>query len=155
MKTKRYLFFVIVFVLVFTAACGGGAEISAPAEAPAVEAAAPAAEEQPADNPAEESADEPAEAAVETEFPLPEDTSNIMDLGNGAINFQTALSIPDVATFYRMAFPDYTEREILTIAEEGSLNLVFDGHESGQMIVVQGFPMGEGVTNVSIRLEAE
>ena len=148
---KKKISIILAVLLATTLACGlfGG---SAPVEAPAAEAPAESAPaEESVDSTAEEA---PAETAVDSEFPLPEDANNVMDLGNGAINFQTELSIPDVATFYRMAFPEYNEREILTIAEEGSLNLVFDGHESGQSIVIQGFPMGEGVTNVSIRLEA-
>ena len=152
MKAKRYLFIVMIFILALTAACGGGAETTAPvAEAPAEAPAEVPAESAPAEEPVEEA---PAETSVDSDFPLPDDASNVMDIGNGALNFQTALSIPDVATFYRFAFPDYTEREILTIAEEGSLNLVFDGHESGQSVVIQGFPKDDGTVNVSIRLEA-
>ncbi len=150
MKTKTTLFIVLTFVLAFTAACGGGAPTSAPpadapAEAPAEEPAP--AEEAPAEEPAVE---EPAGATVE--FPLPEDASNVMEIGNGTINFQTALSIPDVVTFYRFAFPDYTEREASTSVEDASFSIMFDGHESGQAIVVQGFNVDGGV-NVSIRLE--
>ena len=144
MKTKHTLFIVMIFVLAFTAACSGGtATPAAPADVPA-------------EAPAEAPTDEPAEApAAASEFPLPDDASNAMLVGEGTTNFQTGLSIPDVVTFYRFAFPDYTEREIVTVVTDASFNLVFDGHESGQMIVIQGFPMGEGVTNVSIRLEAE
>ncbi len=156
MKTKHALFIIMIFVLAFTAACGGGAATSAPpaeapVEAPAEEPAAEAPVEEAAEAPAEEPAEE---TAATSEFPLPDDASNVMALGDGVTNFQTALSIPDVVTFYRFAFPDYTEREILTVITDASLNLVFDGHASGKAIVVQGFPMGD-VTNVSIRLEAE
>ncbi len=150
MKIKYTLFVVLIFVLAFTAACGGGAPTSAPpAEAPAeapAEVPAPA-EEVPAEEPA---AEEPAGATVE--FPLPEDASNVMEIGDGTFNFQTTLSIPDVVTFYRFAFPDYTEREVVTVVEDASFSIVFDGHESGEAIVVQGFSVDGGV-NVSIRLE--
>jgi len=153
-------------VLAFTAACGGGtatqappaeAPVEEPVEAPAEEpAAAEPAAEVPTEEPAEAPTEEPAEESTATpEFPLPDDASNVMVVGEGVTNFQTGLSIPDVVTFYRFAFPDYTEREVVTVVTDGSFNLVFDGHESGQMIVIQGFPMGEGVVNVSIRLEAE
>ena len=142
MKTKSMFFIVMIFVLAFTAACGGGTEPAAP----------PA--EAPAEVPVEEAvAEAPAEAT--TDFPMPEDASNVMVVGEGVTNFQTELSIPDVLTFYRLAFPNYTEREILTVVTDASLNLVFEGHESGNLIVIQGFPMGEGVVNVSIRLEAQ
>ena len=158
MKTKKLLFIVTIFVLGFTAACGGTATpvqpVDAPVEAPAE---APVVEEPAAEAPAEESAVEaPAEApaSVTTEFPLPEDASNLTDIGNGAFNFQTALSIPDVVTFYRFAFPEYTEREAVTVVEDTSFSIVFDGHASGQAIVIQGFSVDGGI-NVSIRLEAQ
>ncbi|MCP4140386.1 MAG: hypothetical protein GY755_08875 [Chloroflexi bacterium] len=155
MYKKRWSFLVLVFVFALTTACGGGAPAPAPVEeAPVVEEAPPPAEEE-VEAPAQEEAPA-APAETETEFPLPDDvdSSTVMDLGNGAINFQTELSIPDVVTFYRFAFPDYTEREILTVVTDASLNLVFDGHESGMAIVIQGFPMGDAGNNVSIRLEA-
>jgi hypothetical protein len=139
MKTKRTLFIVMIFVLAFTAACGGGGDAPAP----------------PAEVPAEAPpAEEPAPAAVEINFPLPDDVDpgSVMDTGNGSINFQTTLSIPDVVTFYRFAFPDYTEREAITNVEDAAFSIVFDGHESGQAIVIQGFSMDSGV-NVNIRLE--
>lgn len=169
MKTKHTLLIVIIFVLAFTAACGGGTATSAPpadvptevpteapvevpVEEPTIEPATEAPTEEPAQAPTEVPTEEPVAAP---EFPLPDDAGNVMVIGEGATSFQTGLSIPDVVTFYRFAFPDYTEREILTVVEEGIFNLVFDGHPSGQAIVIQGFPMGEGVVNVSIRLEAE
>jgi hypothetical protein len=31
--------------------------------------------------------------------------------------------------------------------------MVFDGHESGKAIVVQGVDLGDGMVNISIRLE--
>ena len=144
---KKKTFILLALLLTTMLACslaGGGADS---VEAPAVEAPAESA-------PVEEAEEAPAEeASVDTEFPLPDDAKGVTEVGNGTINFQTGLSIPDVATFYRMAYPNYTEREIVTIAEEGSLNLVFDGHESGKAIVIQGFPLGDGMNNVSIRLE--
>jgi len=167
MKTKHTLFIVMIFVLAFTAACGGTATPAPSADAPPAEAPA-VVEEQPAEvaveEPAEIAVEEPAEASAEEpaaplgvgmDFVMPEDASNVMEIGNGTINFQTALSIPDVVTFYRFAFPDYVEREVVTVVEDGTFNLVFDGHESGQAVVIQGFPMSEGIVNVSIRLEAQ
>lgn len=142
MKKRTLLILAVLLTTMLACSLTGGA---APTEAP-VDIGS-----EPIDEPA---AEEPAPAAeANTEFPLPDDATSITDLGNGAVNFQTSLSIPDVATFYRMAFPNYAEREILTIAEEGSLNLVFDGHESGKSVIIQGFPLGDGNVNVSIRLE--
>jgi hypothetical protein len=47
----------------------------------------------------------------------------------------------------------YTERTILTVTSETTFSMVFDGHESGQAIVVQGVDFGDGTVNVNIRLE--
>jgi len=49
----------------------------------------------------------------------------------------------------------YVEREILTVIDEKGFSMVFDGHASGKMIVVQGVDLGNGSTNVNIRLEEE
>jgi hypothetical protein len=150
MHKKRWLFLVLVFVLALTTACGGGA--SAPVEeAPAVEEAAPpAAEEAPAQEEA------PPAAKMETEFPLPEDVdaSTVIDLGDGAINFQTTLTLPDAVSFYRFAFADlgYVERDINTSIEDTTFSMVFDGHASGIAIVIQGVDLGESV-NINIRFE--
>ena len=131
-----------------------------PAEAPVVVEEEPA--EVPMEEPAEVPIEEPAEAPTEEpaaplsvgiDFVMPEDASNLMQIGDGTINFQTSLSIPDVISFYRFALIElnYTEREVLTTLDDMSFNIVFDGHESGLAIIIQGFKMDTKV-NVSIRL---
>ena len=182
MKTKKLLFVVMIFVLAVTAACGGEATpvpateapvespaeaapvveetvASAPAEAPA-EAPTEVPTEAPADVPTEEPVEAPTEAPAQEnpapapapDFLLPDDASNTMVIGEGVTTFQTALSMPDVITFYRFGFPDYTERDALTEFSEASFQIVFDGHESGKAVIVQGFSLGEGAVSVSIRL---
>jgi hypothetical protein len=90
-----------------------------------------------------------------TEFPLPSDVSNFMELGEDSINFQTKMSLKDVMAFYQDAFSkeNYKERKLLTVTSDTTFNLVFDGHKSGKAIVIQGVDLG-GSTNVNIRLEA-
>ncbi|MBT3315210.1 MAG: hypothetical protein HN390_11425 [Anaerolineae bacterium] len=152
MYKKRWLFLVLVFVLALTTACGGGASAPAPVEeAPAIEEAAPpAAEEAPAQEEA------PPAAEMESDFPLPEDVdvSTVIDLGDGAINFQTTLTLPDAVTFYRFAFADlgYVERDINTSIEDTTFSMIFDGHANGKAIVIQGVDLGESV-NINIRFE--
>jgi hypothetical protein len=132
----------------------GGPDSPAPSgDAPAQEeATAPAAE--PAN---EEPTTAPAESgpAIETEFPLPEDAMNAMDLGNGMISFQTEMTIEETLEFYREALSaeGYTEREITTATTETTLNLVFDGHASGDAIVIQAVDLGNGTVNITIRFE--
>lgn len=164
MKKRRNLFVILALFLALSLACNLGAAPAAVENEPAVEEAAPPTEKAPTETVAEvPTAEEaptveeeaPAEnKSVETEFPLPEDVEKVDDLGNGAINFQTSLSLPDAVTFYRFAFIDlgYTEREINTVIEDTTFSIVFDGHESGKAIVVQGVDLGESV-NINIRFE--
>ena len=159
MYKKRWLFFLLVFVLAVTAACGGGGETTAPVEeAPAVEEAVPPVVDE-VEAPAEEAPAQeevPAAAEIESEFPIPDDVDagSVMDMGDGAINFQTSLSLPDAVTFYRFAFIDlgYVEREINTSITDTVFSIVFDGHPSGKAIVIQGVTLGDN-TNINIRFE--
>jgi hypothetical protein len=90
-----------------------------------------------------------------TEFPLPTDISNFMDIGSDAINFQAKMSLKDAIAFYRDSFAKigYKERELNTAITDATFNLVFDGHASGKAIVVQGVDLGDGSVNISIRFE--
>ena len=166
MKTKTLLFLSMILVLALTTACGGEATppppTQAPAEAPVDPTPVPPEEptvipeptEVPPEAPTEASA-EPAPAEPTTiapEFPLPDDATNVIMVGEGVTTFRTALSLPDVVTFYRFAFPELTEREALTEFSDNAFQLVFDGHESGKSVIVHGFPVGDGQVNVSIRL---
>jgi len=106
--------------------------------------------------PTEEEAQEYPEYSFgsDTEFPLPDDAQNVTEVA-GTVNYQTKLSLDDVMKFYRDAFASlgYTERELLTTVSDGVFSIVFDGHESGQAIVIQGVDLGDGSMNVNIRLE--
>lgn len=97
----------------------------------------------------------PKNSGYNTEFPLPPKVSNFTDLGDGAINFQTDMSLKDTIAFYREAFTSqgYTERTINTAITDTTFSMVFDGHASGKAIVIQGVDLG-GSTNVNIRFEA-
>jgi hypothetical protein len=93
--------------------------------------------------------------SIDTEFPLPSDVQNLMDLGDGAINYQTSMNLTAVVEFYRAEFgkAGYVERPILTVINDDTFSIVWDGHPSGQAIVVQGVDLGNGTTNVNVRLE--
>ncbi|NQU29776.1 MAG: hypothetical protein HQ525_03830 [Anaerolineae bacterium] len=147
MQRKPSLFVIMILLLALTAACGDKttttAEVAPPAQAtlsaPEVSAKEP-----------------PISTGAEFDFPLPKDVDegSVMDLGNGSINFQTTLSLSDAITFYRFAFTElgYVEREILTSFEDTGFSVVFDGHPSGEAIVVQGVDLGESV-NINLRFE--
>lgn len=151
MNTNKLFTLIALLALMLAAqACGSGQ--------PAVDAPAPAAPEAAAEvEPAapEAPAAQPSQPKVETEFPMPADAANIMDLGNSAYNFQTSMSQDEAVAFYRDTFKaqGLTEREITTTITEGVFSIVFDGHASGKAIAVQGVDLGEGVLNINIRFE--
>ncbi len=148
--------------------CGGFLSDAAPTEAPLIElptedtggvVGEPTAV-QPVDAPTKPPIGAPAEtptdsgSAVQTEFPLPDDAHDLIEAG-GTLNFQTSLPMKDVPDFYRQAFADqgYAERTLLTVISDQAISMVWDGHPSGQAIVVQAVDLG-GSTNINLRLEA-
>lgn len=90
----------------------------------------------------------------ESEFPMPADAINVISMGNDVLNFQTKLSLDEGMSFYRDEFGKlgYTERDILTSTSSTTFSMVFDGHESGKAIAVQGVDLGDGTINISITL---
>ena len=89
------------------------------------------------------------------DFPMPSDASNVMEVGAGVLTFQTKSTLDECMAFSRDEFGGmgYKERDILTVTSDTTFSMVFDGHESGKAIVVQGVDLGNGTTNISIRLE--
>jgi hypothetical protein len=163
---KKYLtpmlVIILVVVLSITVACGPKAPATPeatepPAAAPTEPPEEEETEEPAAPEPTEESAPAEEEESVEydTVFPLPEDVQGFTGEGGEAmINFQTSLGLEEVVGFYRdtLTTQGLTERELLTVVEDTTCNLVFDGSENGQAVVVQCVDMGE-VTNVNVRFE--
>jgi hypothetical protein len=90
----------------------------------------------------------------ESEFPMPDDAINVISMGSDIVNFQTKLSLEEGMTFYRDEFGKlgYTERELLTVTSSTTFSMVFDGHESGKAIAVQGVDLSDGTINISITM---
>ncbi|MDP1713542.1 MAG: hypothetical protein Q8L41_02250 [Anaerolineales bacterium] len=90
----------------------------------------------------------------DSEFPMPDDAKNVVSVA-GTVNYQTNLDLDEVMDFYRDIFgkQGYSERELLTTVTDGVFSFVFDGHESGQAIVVQGVDLGDGSVNVNISFQ--
>lgn len=90
----------------------------------------------------------------ESKFPMPDDAINVINVGNDVVNFQTKLSLDEGMNFYRDQFGKlgYTERDLLTVTSSTTFSMVFDGHESGKAIAVQGVDLGDGTINISITL---
>ena len=89
-----------------------------------------------------------------SEFPMPDDAMNVINMGSDVLNFQTKLTLDEGMNFYRDAFGKlgYTERDILTVTSSTTFSMVFDGHESGKAIAVQGVDLSDGTINISITL---
>ena len=89
------------------------------------------------------------------DFPMPSDASNVVKLGNDTVNFQTKMTLAESMTFYRTEFGKlgYKERGILTVTSDSTFSIVFDGHKSGKATLIQGVNLGNGTTNISIRLD--
>jgi hypothetical protein len=90
----------------------------------------------------------------QTDFPLPEDAVNVINMGSDVVNFQTKLSLDEAMKFYLDQFGKlgYVERASLTVTSDTTFSMVFDGHESGKAITVQGVDLGDGTVNISITL---
>lgn len=93
--------------------------------------------------------------SVDSEFPLPDDISNFSKLGEGQINFQVKSNMQDIMDFYRQKFSEQglKERELLTVTDDTTFSMVFDGAANGQSIVVQGVALSEDTLNINIRYE--
>jgi hypothetical protein len=96
-----------------------------------------------------------AQSEIDTDFPIPDDVQNLMQLGENSINFQTGMSIPEVVDFYRQTFTTQglTERPLLTSITDSTVSMVFDGAPNGMAIVLQCVDLGDGTTNVNLRYE--
>jgi hypothetical protein len=91
----------------------------------------------------------------DSQFVMPGDATDVITMGEDTTIFTTAMSIDEVMAFYRdeLGNQGLTERELLTVTSEGTFSFVFDGHESGKAVVVQGVDMGNGTTTVTITLQ--
>ena len=103
-----------------------------------------------------EEASMPAEESQEydTEFPLSDDVQNFTG-GGEQVNFATSLTVEEAIEFYRSELMEngLTERTLNTAITETTFSMVFDGHENGKAVVVQGVDLGNGTTNINIRFE--
>lgn len=94
--------------------------------------------------------------ASDLPFPVPDDPSvNVVLQTDAMINYIVEMSLDDLLAYYRdeLSAQGYTEREGLTVVEQGTASLVFDGDPSGQALVVQMVDLGDGTVNVNVRLE--
>jgi hypothetical protein len=97
-------------------------------------------------------------------FPIPPDAGNVTKtLKSDMINFQTGMSLLDIAKFYRKIFTaEWKLEEYRLFADDYSqqfINLIFTGLPDRRRIVVQAVDLAyssmEDLRNVNIRSEVE
>lgn len=91
----------------------------------------------------------------DSQFTMPPDASVLINMGTDTTVFTTKLKLDEIMKFYRDEFgkQGYTERGDLTFTSATTFSMVFDGHQSGKAIVVQGVDMGDGSSTVTITLQ--
>ena len=154
---KKYSALLAIFVLAFASlACqtlvGGGSDIEQIESLPPIDNSG----DTPIATPeaTEESVDPDFSFGGDSEFPMPDDATNVVAVA-GTVNYQTKLNLEEVMAFYRDMYgkQGLTERELLTTVTDGVFSFVFDGDPSGKAIVIQGVDLGDGTMNVNVRLE--
>ncbi len=100
------------------------------------------------------------EKKCDTLFPLPEDVQNFSEtLKGGQVNFQTNLSLVEIADFYRKAFTaqGLAEVELVTLIADDFISLGFAGLPHDKKVIVQAVDIGYSsnvhMRNVNLRTE--
>ncbi len=96
----------------------------------------------------------------DTFFPLPQDVQNFAKtLNTDQVNFQTNLSLEDIAQFYRKEFSarGLAEMTLVTLIADDCISLAFAGLPDDKKVIVQatdlGFSSDVGIRNVNLRTE--
>jgi hypothetical protein len=102
------------------------------------------------------------ETKFDTTYPLPDDVRNfVKPLKGTQINFQTSLSLEQIATFYHHAFAKQgvTERKTLTTLSQEFISLVFEGISEDSIIVLQSvdlaYSSNQDLRNVNLRTDKD
>ena len=90
---------------------------------------------------------------MKVDYPMPSDASNVFDLGDGTVTFQTKLGLEETLSFYQdeLGKLGYTQDDIYTAVTDTAFSIVFSGDESGKKLVVQGVEFN-GSTAVTLTL---
>jgi len=148
MNMKRLLAIsALLFASLACQAISGGSD-------PDVDSSTPSASGLGEENESQSGTQTDSSGSLRKELPIPDGATNFTE-ADGTLLFQVKMSLDDAADFYltELAAMGFKERPILTVIEESTFSMVFDGHESGSAIIVQGVDLGNGSVNISIRLE--
>lgn len=87
------------------------------------------------------------------DFPVPDDATNVINMGNELVMFQTKLSLDETMKFYRDACEKlgYVERAPDTLTTDALFIMMFDDSANGKVISIQGTSM-DGSTSVNISI---
>jgi len=95
-------------------------------------------------------------------FPLPDNVQNLTKtLKSDMINFQTTLTLEDIARFYRSAFAEQglSERELFANLSSEYITLIFEGLPNDRIILVSAidlaYSMNQDLRNVNIKTEED
>ena len=162
MKHHR-IYLAIAMLILATLACqavtGGGGDRDVDDSAPATESIIQPQDtlptEIPTEPPVENNNDSNPGSTVSSQFPMTNDASNVVEVGDGSLVYYTKLSAEEAMQFYRDEYTSrgYTERDELTIVTDGLFSMVFDGDPSGKSVVIQSVDLGDGSRTITIRLE--
>ena len=96
----------------------------------------------------------------DTPFPLPQDVQNFAGtLKTDQVNFQTGLSLEDIAQFYRREFTarGLAEIALVTLVSDECISLAFAGLPDDKKVIVQAVDLGHSsnvdLRNVNLRTE--
>lgn len=93
------------------------------------------------------------QAKYDTLFPLPQDVQNFAKaLKTDQVNFQTNLSLEDIAQFYRKEFTaqGLAEIALVTLIADDCISLAFAGLPDDKKVILQAIDLGYS-SNVSMR----
>jgi outer membrane lipoprotein SlyB len=100
------------------------------------------------------------EKGGETSFPLPDDVRDFSKpLKGDQVNFQTSMSLKQIATFYRRAFTKkgLAENKRLTNINEQSIGLIFDSADDDKAVILQSIDLASNTSidlrNVNLKTE--
>ena len=100
------------------------------------------------------------EKGGETSFPLPDDVRDFSKpLKGDQVNFQTSMSLKQIATFYRRAFTKkgLAENKRLTNINEQSIGLIFESADDDKAVILQSIDLAYNTSidlrNVNLKTE--
>jgi hypothetical protein len=86
-------------------------------------------------------------------FPVPTDVYNYMVLNVDTLSFNTSLDFDEIISYYTEEFDKagYTIRESATEMNDVNFTVIWDGHDSGRAIVLQGLDLKNGSYNIVVK----